>query len=106
HRRSGKSGPPAKIKTVVGGLSGPKRSSIKRKGLLIAGVIIVALAIASFLFWQQKKPKTSAIAAAISDKSIAVLPFENLSEEKANAYFVAGMQDEILTALAKISDLK
>src|ERR1700736_1318410 len=97
---------PAKFKTVVAAVSAAKRSSIKRKGLLIAGVIIVALAIASFLFWQQKKPKTSAIAAAISDKSIAVLPFENLSEEKANAYFVAGMQDEILTALAKISDLK
>jgi TolB-like protein/class 3 adenylate cyclase/predicted Zn-dependent protease len=97
---------PAKFKTVVAAVSAAKRSSIKRKGLLIAGVIIVALAIASFLFWQQKKPKTSAIAAAISDKSIAVLPFENLSEEKGNAYFVAGMQDEILTALAKISDLK
>jgi TolB-like protein/class 3 adenylate cyclase/Flp pilus assembly protein TadD len=43
---------------------------------------------------------------AVPEKSIAVLPFENRSEEKANAYFVAGMQDEILTALAKISDLK
>ena len=43
---------------------------------------------------------------AIVEKSIAVLPFENLSEDKGNAYFVAGMQDEILTALAKISDLK
>ena len=40
------------------------------------------------------------------EKSIAVLPFENLSDDKANAYFVAGMQDEILTALAKIRDLK
>ena len=35
-----------------------------------------------------------------------MLPFENLSDDKANAYFVAGMQDEILTALAKISALK
>ena len=40
------------------------------------------------------------------DKSIAVLPFENLSEEKANAYFADGVQDEILTDLAKIADLK
>ena len=40
------------------------------------------------------------------EKSIAVLPFENLSEEKANAYFADGIQDEILTRLAKIADLK
>ena len=39
-------------------------------------------------------------------KSIAVLPFENLSAEKENAYFVEGIQDEILTRLAKISALK
>ena len=40
------------------------------------------------------------------DKSIAVLPFENLSEDKANAYFAEGIQDEILTRLSKIADLK
>ena len=45
-------------------------------------------------------------APAIPEKSIAVLPFENLSEEKANAYFADGVQDEILTDLAKIADLK
>ncbi len=44
--------------------------------------------------------------AAIPAKSIAVLPFENLSAEKENAYFVEGIQDEILTRLAKISALK
>jgi TolB-like protein/class 3 adenylate cyclase len=42
----------------------------------------------------------------IAEKSIAVLPFENLSEEKANAFFADGVQDEILTNLAKIADLK
>jgi len=42
----------------------------------------------------------------IVEKSVAVLPFENLSDDKGNAYFVAGMQDEILTALAKIRELK
>ena len=40
------------------------------------------------------------------EKSIAVLPFENLSEEKANAYFAEGVQDQILTHLARIADLK
>jgi len=39
-------------------------------------------------------------------KSIAILPFENLSEEKANAYFAEGIQDEILTKLAAVRDLK
>src|SRR5437899_3644088 len=43
---------------------------------------------------------------AAPEKSIAVLPFENLSEEKANGYFADSIQDEILTRLAKISDLK
>ena len=42
----------------------------------------------------------------VPEKSIAVLPFENLSEEKANAFFADGVQDEILTDLAKIADLK
>ena len=41
-----------------------------------------------------------------SEKSIAVLPFENLSEDKDNAYFAEGIQDEILTRLSKIADLK
>ena len=45
-------------------------------------------------------------APAISAKSIAILPFENLSEEKANAYFAEGVQDEILTRLAAVRDLK
>jgi TolB-like protein/Tfp pilus assembly protein PilF len=42
----------------------------------------------------------------LSSKSIAVLPFENLSEDKSNAYFAEGVQDEILTRLAKVADLK
>ena len=43
---------------------------------------------------------------AIPEKSIAVLPFENLSDQKQNAYFADGVQDEILTDLAKVGDLK
>jgi TolB-like protein/class 3 adenylate cyclase len=45
-------------------------------------------------------------ASAIPEKSIAVLPFESLSEDKSNAYFAEGIQDEILTRLSKIADLK
>ena len=47
----------------------------------------------------------SAPSSAINEKSIAVLPFENLSDDKANAYFAVGIQDEILTRLAKIGAL-
>ena len=46
------------------------------------------------------------LALGAPEKSIAVLPFENRSEEKANAYFADGVQDEILTRLSKIADLK
>ena len=48
----------------------------------------------------------SEIASNVPEKSIAVLPFENLSDDKANAYFTEGIQDEILTRLSKIADLK
>jgi TolB-like protein/Tfp pilus assembly protein PilF len=64
----------------------------------------ILILIAGFLFWQREKPKTPT--AAIPEKSIAVLPFENRSEDKANAYFADGIQDEILTRLSKIADLK
>jgi TolB-like protein/Tfp pilus assembly protein PilF len=49
---------------------------------------------------------SSAVPVAIPEKSIAVLPFDSLSEDKANAYFAEGVQDEILTRLAKVADLK
>jgi TolB-like protein len=51
---------------------------------------------------QPNQPSTG----AIPEKSIAVLPFANLSEEQANAYFADAIQDEILTRLSKIADLK
>jgi TolB-like protein/tetratricopeptide (TPR) repeat protein len=84
------------------------KSAISKWPLIGAAVLILiaVLVIGSFLFWQQQKPKSSAIASAIPEKSIAVLPFENLSEDKSNAYFADGIQDEILTRLSKIADLK
>src|SRR5437868_5160149 len=66
--------------------------------LLIATGVIVSAAAGFFLL-----PRASA---RKIDKSIAVLPFENLSDEKENAYFADGMQDDILTNLSKIGDLK
>src|SRR5262249_24259621 len=67
-------------------------------GLLALGAII-----AGVLFFARRRAHSTV---AVLDKSIAVLPFENLSEEKANAYFADGIQDEILTRLSKIADLK
>ena len=51
-------------------------------------------------------PSVSALGPAISEKSIAVLPFENLSSDKENAFFAQGIQDEIITTLSKISGLR
>src|SRR6266498_1571994 len=78
-------------------------SKIKRhkRGVLLtlAVALLAAAAVTySFLF--------VAPASLPNEKSIAVLPFENLSEEKSNAYFTDGIQDEILTRLSKIADLK
>jgi len=66
--------------------------------LLLLGAIVVA-----FVFLL-RRPTRSAM--TIVEKSIAVLPFENLSRDPDNAYFADGIQDEILTRLAKIADLK
>ncbi len=66
--------------------------------ILIATGVIVSVAAGFFLL-----PRASA---RKIDKSIAVLPFQNLSDEKENAYFADGMQDDILTNLSKIGDLK
>src|SRR5260370_34995014 len=93
----------------------PGRSS-NRKALLGAAVAaLIFLAVAGWYFGILKrhtkpvavvaKPPQSQ-AAAIPEKSIAVLPLENLSEEKENAYFADGIQDELLSNLAKIKDLK
>jgi TolB-like protein/class 3 adenylate cyclase/Flp pilus assembly protein TadD len=80
------------------------------KSWIIAAALIVLAALALgglLLFWRSASVGNRATtASAIPEKSIAVLPFENLSEEKANAYFADGIQDEILTRLAKIADLK
>src|SRR3989449_2137430 len=70
----------------------------------IAATLLVLCAIIAGVFFLARRPTTSAL--RVLDKSIAVLPFENRSEDKANAYFTDGVQDEILTDLAKIADLK
>jgi TolB-like protein/class 3 adenylate cyclase/Flp pilus assembly protein TadD len=75
--------------------------TFRRKRLLI-GVGFLLIAAIGIGFWIYSRQAT----VTPSGKSIAVLPFENLSEDKANAYFADGIQEEILTRLAKIGDLK
>jgi TolB-like protein/Flp pilus assembly protein TadD len=74
---------------------------------IVALTIVLAVIATGLLIFQFIRPRsTSPSTATISNKSIAVLPFDNLSRDPDNAYFVEGIQDEILTRLAKIADLK
>src|SRR5205823_9767810 len=88
------------------------------KSVLLVAMLgsAVALAVSLLIFFNRASTTATRVLApgataasalaAIPEKSIAVLPFENLSEDKANAYFADGIQDEILTRLSKIADLK
>ena len=71
---------------------------------VIALLVMIALGAGVLLVRSRKAPP--APPAALPQKSIAVLPFANLSADKENAFFIAGVQDDILTALAKVGDLK
>src|SRR5438132_5570750 len=71
--------------------------------LLATSLVLLAAVVAAFVAISRRAARSSS---AAPEKSIAVLPFENRSEDKANAYFTDGVQDEILTNLAKIADLK
>lgn len=79
---------------------------------VIGALVIIALVAGLFLLRGQREqhPRSSATIAApintLAQKSIAVLPFQNLSSDAENAYFADGVQDEILTRLAKVADLK
>jgi serine/threonine protein kinase/Tfp pilus assembly protein PilF len=75
----------------------------RRRRVALAGAaltfVIAAIAVGTWMY-QRTRPLTP------MERSIAVLPFENLSSDKENAYFAEGIQDEILTRLSKIADLK
>src|SRR5437764_389444 len=76
----------------------------------VAGTSIAALALAGYWFWhpwRNATKETSDVSSnGIPAKSIAVLPFQNLSPDNAGTFFADGVQDQILTNLAKVSDLK
>src|SRR5438552_13612974 len=85
----------ARGESIVSKIKGHKRGVL----LTLAAAILAAAAFAYSFFFVAPAPSPN-------EKSIAVLPFENLSEDKSNAYFADGIQDEILTRLSKIADLK
>src|SRR5438876_7376750 len=88
------------------------------KFVLIVALLVstIALVVSSLIFFHPRSRSPAAVAAPgaivssaagpIPEKSIAVLPFENLSGDKENAYFTDGVQDEILTGLSRVADLK
>ena len=79
----------------------------KKKYVWIYVVVIgAAISIELFFLGRYSAGNTTASPAGITNKSIAVLPFDNLSRDPDNAYFCEGVQDEILTRLAKVADLK
>src|SRR5947207_3720942 len=78
-----------------------KRQTGPKLDFLIIAVLLCAV---FFLVYQRCYPSEKA--SDVPEKSIAVLPFENFSDDKENAFFADGIQDDILTSLAKIHDLK
>ena len=88
---------PRKFETVQ------KRRTRLRWAAMTAALLALAAIVAGIVMFSRNRVRSVLTA---PEKSIAVLPFENLSEDKANAYFANGIQDEILTRLSKIADLK
>ena len=104
---AGNSESPAKFadKPAAPSTSGALQSSSRRRTGILLGALILIAAILAGAFWFLSRHGGSQ-GDRPGEKSIAVLPFENLSDEKQNAYFADGVQDEILTDLAKVADLK
>ena len=88
-----------------------RKARRRRLGLAGALLLFAAIAAGGLFLWAKRGaapgvgPK-KVEAAGVSAKSIAVLPLENLSDDKENAFFADGIQDDLLTSLAKIKDLK
>src|SRR4029450_5864390 len=82
------------------------KSAQRATGRILDFVIIGVLLMVIAMLVVGRLPFYRQTGELIPQKSVAVLPFENRSEDKANAYFADGIQDEILTRLSKIADLK
>src|SRR5438874_7089835 len=93
----GNAKPPRKFETVY------KRRMRLRWAAMAAALLALAAIAAGAVMFSRNRVQSTLVA---PEKSIAVLPFENLSEEKANEFFADGVQDEILTGLSRVADLK
>jgi len=95
---------PEKLKAArVAATARRKRAAFRWLSLGVVSLLAV-IAVIGFLLFRYRRPLTT-VKLPVPEKSIAVLPFENRSEDKANVYFADGVQDEILTRLSKIADL-
>jgi TolB-like protein/class 3 adenylate cyclase len=112
---------PQKFRQARKGTAPVIREKKGRGWIIAAAVILIAALIAGAVLWSRRSAPTTNVAAApsvspaspaatetaaVSEKSIAVLPFDNLSRDPDNAFFTDGVQDEILTDLARVADLK
>jgi|CZKQ01.1.fsa_nt_gi serine/threonine-protein kinase len=77
---------------------------LRRRNVVVSGAVLLVLLIGSFIY--ERRSFRSSTGELIPEKSIAVLPFENFSDDKENAFFADGIQDDILTSLAKVHDLR
>src|SRR6201993_5053886 len=101
----GKPAVPEKLKAArVAAAARRKRAAFRWLSLGVVSLLAV-IAVIGFLLLRYRRPPAT-VELPVREKSIAVLPFENRSEDKANTYFADGIQDEILTRLSKISELK
>src|SRR5213592_3461072 len=96
---------PEKLKAARAAAAAKRKRTAFRWVSVGVLALLAGIAAIGFLFFRYA-PRFAARALAVPEKSIAVLPFQNLSEEKANAFFADGVQDEILSDLAKVADLK
>jgi len=102
---------PAKLRPILAEPAAPPvgtpRAGARTKRALMGGIaLVIALALGVGFWIASHRTAPGLRPAGIAEKSIAVLPFANLSSDKENAYFAEGIQDEILTRLSKIADLK
>src|SRR5205814_2421408 len=98
NQEAGNSQLPGKLKSAA------RKRSTRKWMLAAAAVLIAAMSVVVLRIGLRARSDGSSL--SISEKSIAVLPVENLSAEKENAFFADGVQNEILTNLAKIVDMK
>src|SRR5207247_286599 len=96
---------PEKLKAArVAAAARRKRAAFRWLSLGVVSLLAV-IAVIGFLLFRYRRPPAT-VELPVPEKSIAVLPFDNLSNEKENAYFADGVQDEILTGLSRVADLK